>query len=281
MQKTVKNVDEYLKKDLPKWPELRIAGESVTEEQAEAIIVQTNGRIDFSSNHHRTEFIYETIMMGKEDLIDRIHLLEDDLYFSSWFDLLDEQLEKKKELSSDDYQKYSSSKYRERSDIKVARSEELGILTDLYYLTNRQIMSSWIGGVHGWCQWDGTIGCQGFNIGKWPTGKDIYDEAVLLAETYPFLEMTIQIMAGESCEIDDDDVSDHPIFEFKLSEGKVYCMEPEAAIHPNTSFSGINLFMEKMRTGYSKEIGCSEEKLKHAVQSAIKLKNQKRLEQKV
>lgn len=67
----------------------------------------------------------------------------------------------------------------------------------LDYLKNSQIMSSWIGGAHGWCHWSGAIGCSNYNIGKWPSAAAVEEEWQLIAAAWPFLDLHCQLVPDE------------------------------------------------------------------------------------
>ena len=54
---------------------------------------------------------------------------------------------------------------------------------ELEYLSNHRIVSSWIGGPHGWCNWEGNIGCNNYNIGKHPSCKEVYNEWIKMSAT--------------------------------------------------------------------------------------------------
>lgn len=100
--------------------------------------------------------------------------------------------------------------------------ERLGVL-DLAYLHNSRILSCWIGGPHGWCDWNGVIGTYNYNIGKWPTVDDVHQDWKLIAEAFPFLRLTSQLYDGESCE---EDIK--PLVEFVVAEGTVTVQAPVA-----------------------------------------------------
>lgn len=68
---------------------------------------------------------------------------------------------------------------------------------DLRYLHNHNIGSSWIGGAHGWCWWDGSVGTDSFNIGKWPTIEEVENDLTLIATRWPFLRFDMQLAADE------------------------------------------------------------------------------------
>lgn len=81
-------------------------------------------------------------------------------------------------------------------------AERAGIL-DLHYLDNSRISSSWIGGPHGWCDWFGRIGCNLYNIGKWPTCEDVTEDWETIAAAFPYLNLTAQVV--DNFDGDDDD----------------------------------------------------------------------------
>lgn len=72
----------------------------------------------------------------------------------------------------------------------------LGVL-DLHYLHNSRIVSTWIGGAHGWCDWDGTIGCSNYNIGKWPSVEAVTEDWQTIASRFPFLSLRAQLVPDE------------------------------------------------------------------------------------
>ncbi|MFD6935280.1 hypothetical protein ACFWAP_03860 [Streptomyces goshikiensis] len=76
----------------------------------------------------------------------------------------------------------------------VAAELDLLQLTVLY---NARIASTWIGGPHGWCDWDGTIGCASYNLGKWPDRDTVLAEWELIATQFPYLNLTAQLLADE------------------------------------------------------------------------------------
>jgi hypothetical protein len=93
-------------------------------------------------------------------------------------------------------------------------SKEMGLL-NIYYLCNNQIASCSILGPHGWCSWEGNIGCD-YNIGKYPSIENVLKELELIAGTWKFLNMKCQLWNGECFE---DEIS--PIVEFTVNNGKV------------------------------------------------------------
>jgi hypothetical protein len=68
-----------------------------------------------------------------------------------------------------------------------------GCCKKLDYLQNHRVVSSWIGGSHGWCDWDGSIGCDNYNIGKWPNEEEVLQEWQTIAEAFPYLDLRCSI----------------------------------------------------------------------------------------
>ena len=109
-------------------------------------------------------------------------------------------------------------------DVDRARPKH-GVL-DLEYLElSDRIASAYIGGPHGWCNWDGTIGESGHNIGKWPTTAEVLEEWKTIAAAFPFLTLRCQLFSGEHGE----DVIE-PVVEFHVGNGEARALEPGAAI---------------------------------------------------
>lgn len=68
---------------------------------------------------------------------------------------------------------------------------------DLSYLSNERIASAWYGGPHGWCDWNGTIAASTWNIGKWPTVEEVADDWQNIAAAWPFLRLRAQLVPDE------------------------------------------------------------------------------------
>lgn len=127
-------------RDLTKWPRLLVVGAPVTEEQANDILVRTCVPAYLSGNDKRwSEAVRHILGFRQDEQPEDPALREDGAARMAWF--------------------------REQWEYNDRRKEELGIL-DLNYLYNARIASSWLGGPFGWCNWDGTIFCDNFNIGK-------------------------------------------------------------------------------------------------------------------
>lgn len=101
--------------------------------------------------------------------------------------------------------------------------EELGVLP-LKHLSNHRIVSNWLGGPNGWCDWDGTIGCSTWNIGKWPNLSDVDRDLDLIAEAFPFLRAHVQLITDEG----DGGIA----ATWAVRRGKAARVEPAGLIRP-------------------------------------------------
>ena len=119
-----------------------------------------------------------------------------------------------------------------------------GIL-DLEYLTNRRIISSWVGGPHGWMNWNGKVFSNTYNIGKHPDAEEVYEEWVLIANSFPFLDLKCQLFSGEVSE-----ETIEPVIEFHVSGGKVTYYEPKEVLEsPEFHFNFDDLFTTERERG--------------------------------
>lgn len=221
---------ELFNKGLPKWPALIVKGKPVTKDQAKEIIIRTDG-LSFCSNDKEFEKDINEIMFGVRE---------------SWMGLT-EAVEKKFNLPK--HQGY---------DYTNAKREEYGTLP-LEYLRNSRILSSWIGGPHGWCSWNGYIGCNNYNIGKYPDVETVFNEWVEIAKAFPFLDLRCQLLSGETCEM-----GAKPVVEYIVKDGKVELIEPAEQIdYPtdNAMQDVMNILHNPMR-----ERGCTIEQLKEALE---------------
>lgn len=98
--------------------------------------------------------------------------------------------------------------------------EDFNVL-NIEYLLNKRITSSYIGGPHGWCDWNGNIFCNSYNIGKWPYSKGIFEEWLEIAKAFPFLDLTSQLYSGEQCE------DCEPVIKYRIKDGEVFVEEPD------------------------------------------------------
>jgi uncharacterized ubiquitin-like protein YukD len=174
---------------LGKWAAMVVVGKNVTEDQAKEIIVRTSGLYFSSNNHEFVQALYEHVFKKKFD-------------------------EQKYHSTISDY--YSNN----QECIKVMN--KYGILRGVEHLKNHQIVSSFIGGPHGWCNWDGSILTNSYNIGKYPSENEIYKEWIIIAEAFPYLDLKCQLWDKECTE--DNNI---PEVQYNIKNGMVATCEPE------------------------------------------------------
>ncbi len=180
-----------------KWPRLLVVGDPVTEAQADEILIRTNEwRTPFSNDKNwlaTVENIAAEFGRPREPQRTGNH----DTYMAE---------------------------LREHWPQMQAWHDRLGIL-ELAYLGNDRIMSAWIGGPKGWCDWDGTIGCSVFNIGKWPSDDEVTADWQTIAAAFPFLRLTAQCV--------DEEGEGRLAAEWRVEAGRVtYVDEPSEPISP-------------------------------------------------
>lgn len=207
---------ELLARSLPKWPALVVAGNPITRDEACEVLIRTQ---DFHFSTNDRAFQREI-----EDL-----------------------------LGIPEYD-YSTETLRPHYDAVDARYKEYQCL-GLEYLQNRRIVSCYIGGPHGWCNWNGRIHCDSYNIGKWPTCEAVFKEWQLIATAFPFLTLTSQLWSGEQCE-----ESTKPIIQFNIADGKATVHEPTASL-----YRPVNDF-----TLFGHERGCTVQELSKALEMCRK-----------
>jgi hypothetical protein len=235
--------EEFFEIGLPKWPGLLVKGEKITEEQAAEIILRTSGWISCNDNDFTNAvncLIYDVQDDGKPAYYDKVnHLIREKI----------------------GVEKDSPGTWEKIWEYKEKRDNEIGIL-DLGYLGNHQICSSWIGGPHGWCNWDGTISACNYNVGKWPTIEEVYNEWKLIAKTFPFLDLRCQLLNHEQCSPEMVG-NPGPVIEFRLKDGKVKMSIPNKVLCESEDVDF---------RGFENEIGCSVEKVKETIESILNKK---------
>lgn len=166
--------------NLPKWPECRVEGKRVTQDQAAAIIIRTQNFHLFTNDK---EF--------ENKLVNVLGVKSTKYGGIEWQD-----------------SEFLSNKYK---------------CLELEYLQNHRICSAYIGGPHGWMNWDGEIYQVGVNIGKWPSVEDVYNEWKLIAEAFPFLELKCQLFNEEGSE---ESENKKVLIQFNIKDGGVSICEP-------------------------------------------------------
>lgn len=215
--------------DLPKWPAMVVKGEPVTKEQAMEIIIRT-GNIYFSSNDREWDMFLNYVYYDLDDMYD------------------DHLKGIAKELKVEE----GSTKVFEYISEKI---KELGVL-DIEYLKNSRVVSSWVGGPHGWCNWDGKIFSNNYNIGKYPTVEEVNEEWSLIAKTFPYLDLQCVLYQGETSEEENE-----PLIQFTVKDGNVTVEEPTLNIKPQ--FLTEDILDNFFKPG--RERGCTEIELIQAI----------------
>jgi hypothetical protein len=216
---------------LPKWPALVVEGDPVTPEQAMEILIRTDPWYVSVNDREWERIVYELMGLPMEDQDDTL------------------------------------SQLRAKWDLKDNFRREFGVL-ELEYLYNSQIASAYVGGPHGWCDWNGRIGTSNYNIGKWPIVEAVWSDWVKIAEAFPYLNLWSQLYSGEQCE-----EHSHPVIEFVVSGGKVKVQDPTEheikASYPDQT----NNLMAIAYGWHGRERGCSAQKLAEAINYVRKIRN--------
>lgn len=152
--------------DYVKWPRLLVVGDDVTREQANEIIIRTTPLGYIFTNDKKWESIVRSAFGIPGDLTHDDYALP-----------VEERIAKARAIWN-------------RTDERIA---QLGILS-LHNMANHQIASAYVGGPHGWCDWDGGIGTASYNVGKWPTAGEMHTDLVDIATAFPFLRMQVQLL---------------------------------------------------------------------------------------
>jgi len=183
---------KFFDRTLPKWSGLLVLGEPVSPERAAEILVRTDA-LQFWSNDREFDADLNEIVYGLRVSGNRFY----EAALKTWGEM-------------------NLGQMWERLD-RIDR--ELGQV-ELNYLRNARIVSTWVGGPHGWCNWDGTVRAANYNIGKKPTVREVYDDWVSIARTFPDLKLRSQLLAGG------DIAGALPVVEFVVDSGRVEMVEP-------------------------------------------------------
>lgn len=158
------DLTDYFDRYLPKWPAMFVYGARVETEQAKEIIRRTD-----------TFFYYPD---GK-----------DSKFLRSMADNFGWRVDRwsMRSLNPD------RDKHTEILNQWLVRWEYI----ELEYIRNDWISSLFVYGPNGWCHPDGIIQ-YAFNVGKWPSVEDLYNEWSKVAEAFPFLSLRVQLHDRES-----------------------------------------------------------------------------------
>jgi hypothetical protein len=228
---------EYFDIYLPKWPGVLVIGDPITREQAAEVIIRTDS-LYFSSNDREFEKLLNKEIYGVE--ADTMNLTD--------------------AITTDILRGIKGTSWERAWSYKDDKTKEVGKI-QLEYMNNSRILSAWIGGPHGWCDWNGNIGSRNYNIGKHPSVEQVYKEWVKIAKEFPFLNLRCQLLNHEiGCE---DSVEDpKPQIEFVIKKGKVKVLIPLKTMVQGEF--GSDDMMNRFNNRYA-ERGCSIEKFKEAL----------------
>lgn len=216
---------------VPKWPALIVHGDPVNKRQAAEIIVRTAGELFWNYTNDRE---WQATINGLTGCCEPGHDIPDGERRAAWV------------------------RYGEWEE---SFEEEIGALR-LEYLNNHQVASAWVGGPHGWCSWGGEIGCRSYNIGKWPSVKEVHLEWGGIASAFPFLSLRSQLWDRESTE-----EGGRPVVEFAVQGGEARVMDPESSLGETAEF-GVEAVVASLVGGVHRERGCTEEMLREALDIA-------------
>lgn len=185
---------EKLKTKIPKdlvignkWPQMMVKGKSITIDQAKEIIFRTDrffvdfhkssgGNNDKWNKWARNIFGYSKLLNNKE------------------FDT------NNKEFDIEEF------RVKFEKSLKFLQTE---------YVHNSWASCAYVYGPYGWCHPDGKIYyCD--NVGKWPSVEAIVKDWQMIIEAFPFLDLTLTIFDGESC-----NEKKSPIFSLKIKDEKI------------------------------------------------------------
>lgn len=211
---------------LPKWPQMLVAGDSITVEQAKNIIFATDTSLT-------------CYFMGGND-----RKFEEDFKCATGYSKFETNYEDRSKMTDEEKEKDKEKGIelsRARWQAWEAFTQEAKFLST-EYVHNSWASCAYIYGPHGWCHPDGTISYTD-NVGKWPSVEDVANDWKKIAARWPFLNVWVTLMNAEHCE-------DHsaPVVTFHVSNGTVEyyegTTEPMATVKKRDDFElGLNMGM--------------------------------------
>lgn len=183
---------------LPKWPQMIVSGKSVTIDQAKDIIFRTDHFLldadQYSGGNNRQFNQYYRDISGLTRLqVEATHIDGSKFIATNW-DLQD----------------------RIKNQLNVVSTE---------YVRNDWASSCFVFGPHGWCHPDGTIWFED-NVGKWPSVQEILQDWQELAAAFPYLDLHVSLMSGES-----SDENTEPVVNIRVENGQAYLTAPDISVH--------------------------------------------------
>lgn len=185
----MKTQEQLLALALPKWPQMLVTGKRVSQEQAKDIIFRTDS------------FLTDASQYGGGN----------NHAFNKWY-----RDEAGFGAIGDDYKR--------GWELMSAVRDQLGYV-DTDYVRNDWASCSFVFGPHGWCSPLGEIFFVD-NVGKWPEVKEIFSEWELIAKAFPYLELNVTLMSGESGEEDSQ-----PVVNIAVSAGQAKLLEADMSVH--------------------------------------------------
>jgi hypothetical protein len=160
--------------DLPKWPQLTIVGQPVTEEQAKDIIFRTDDFLhdvnEFSGGNDREWDEWARQTLGLQRFLEacKIEVADGDHLPTNWWL----------------YDMYES----------MIKLQDGAISSG--YVYNRWASSCFIYGPAGWCNPDGAISF-GYNVGKWPEIEEIAKDFSAILNAFPYVKLSATVYSDE------------------------------------------------------------------------------------
>jgi hypothetical protein len=145
---------------LPKWPEMVVVGNPVTQKQAAEIILRIDHNIPTPWSNDKRHATRIKQLFG---------------------------------IPSN-----AVTPYNQWEGISNLSTDLNGIA--LEYLSTDRVISSYIDGSNGWINWDGMVRLSDKNIGKHPDTTTVAEEWHTIATAFPYLDLRCQLFDGESCE---------------------------------------------------------------------------------
>jgi hypothetical protein len=212
-----------------KWPRLLVVGDPITEDQADEVVVRT------------TDWRY---MCGGDAVWSaEVAAAAVSVGMPEEYRAVDDRVR-------EPFRRYRAFR---------AWARRLGIL-QLRHLDNERIMSAWFGGLHGWCDWDGRIGCSSHNVGKWPTTSDITSDWLDVARAFPFLRLTAQVV--------EDGGTGGIAGEWRIADGRVgYDAAPDRLVCAPTEPVAPDAWPVR---------GCSTDRLRQALARTVTAADERR-----
>lgn len=237
---TFKEIHEI---DLPKWPAFVVAGKPVSKNRAKEIIMRTTDLVWLASN--------------------------DDEFENQLYSYLGFKGQKEK-FNPSKFENFEEVVIRIEKEIKPVYYEDDYGESSLEYCANHRVLSSWIGGAHGWIDWDGNVGCSNYNIGKWPNTEDVFKEWQAIATAFPDLELQCQLFNREASE-NPPEGKEIPLIQFNVKNGEVEAIKPTGVI-ANPSFNNGKLLEQLFDPlNVTRERGCTFEQFVDAYEYTKKM----------